>query len=35
MMEDKRKYKVDDNFFKTWSSDMAYILGFWFTDGWI
>lgn len=28
-----RKYKVNDNYFKKWSSDMAYILGFWFADG--
>lgn len=29
----ERKYKVNDNFFKKWSPNMAYILGFWFTDG--
>lgn len=29
----ERKYKVNDNYFKTWSSNMAYILGFWFADG--
>jgi hypothetical protein len=28
-----RKYKVNDNFFKKWSSNMAYVLGFWFADG--
>lgn len=28
-----RKYYVNDNFFKVWSGDMAYILGFWFADG--
>lgn len=28
-----RKYHVNENFFKTWSHDMAYILGFWFADG--
>jgi hypothetical protein len=28
-----RKYSVNENFFKKWSSDMAYILGFWFADG--
>jgi len=32
-MKDKRTYKVDDDYFKRWSHDMAYILGFWFTDG--
>ena len=30
---DTRKYKVNDNYFKKWSSNMAYILGFWFADG--
>lgn len=30
-----RKYSVNDDFFKTWSHDMAYILGFWWADGWI
>ena len=29
----QRKYDVNHNFFKEWSSDMAYILGFWFADG--
>ena len=28
-----RKYMVNDNFFKKWSHNMAYILGFWFADG--
>lgn len=28
-----RKYNVNDSFFKTWSHDMAYILGFWWADG--
>ena len=32
---DRRLYYVNDDFFKTWSSDMAYILGFWFADGYI
>lgn len=27
------KKKVDTDFFKTWSSDMAYVLGFFFADG--
>jgi hypothetical protein len=26
-------YKVDEDFFKTWSADMAYVLGFVLTDG--
>lgn len=30
-----RKYKVNDNYFKKWSEDMSYILGFWFTDGYM
>jgi len=32
---DKRRYGVNDNYFKTWSRDMAYILGLWWADGWI
>jgi len=24
---------VDENFFKTWNEDMAYVLGYWFADG--
>ena len=28
-----RKYKVDDQFFRRWSHNMAYILGFWWADG--
>ena len=31
----RRKYIVNDNYFKKWSHDMAYILGFWWADGWI
>jgi intein/homing endonuclease len=27
------KYKVNENFFSTWTTDMAYILGFWYADG--
>jgi hypothetical protein len=27
------KYIVNHNFFKQWSREMAYILGFWFADG--
>jgi len=30
-----RKYTVNDDFFKVWTSDMAYILGFWWADGFI
>lgn len=30
-----RKYHVNEDFFKTWSHDMAYILGFWFADGYL
>ncbi len=33
--ENCRKYKVNEDFFKTWSHDMAYVLGLWFTDGYI
>lgn len=29
-----RKYNVNQDYFKTWTRDMAYILGFWFADGW-
>lgn len=29
----QRKYYVNEDFFKVWSHDMAYILGFWFADG--
>lgn len=28
-----RKYRINDNYFKKWSPNMAYILGFWFADG--
>jgi hypothetical protein len=35
MVSSQRKYIVDHNFFKKWSYDMAYVLGFWFADGWI
>lgn len=27
------KYKINENFFKTWSRNSAYILGFFFADG--
>ena len=29
----KRKYNINEDFFNTWSYEMAYILGFIFTDG--
>lgn len=32
---DNRKYEVNQDYFKKWSHDMAYILGFWFADGYI
>ena len=32
---DKRKYKVNDNYFKKWSHNMAYVFGLWFADGYI
>lgn len=28
-----KKYTVNEDFFKVWSRDMAYILGFWWADG--
>lgn len=28
-----RKYHINQDYFKTWSRNMAYILGFWFADG--
>jgi len=28
-----RKYSINKDFFKVWSHDMAYILGFWWADG--
>jgi hypothetical protein len=30
---DKRKYKPNDNYFKTWSKEMAYFLGLLVADG--
>jgi len=32
-MKFQKKYDVNENFFETWSSDMAYVLGFWWADG--
>lgn len=28
-----RYYNINEDYFKTWSRNMAYILGFWFADG--
>ena len=28
-----RKWHIDENYFKTWTRNMAYILGLWFADG--
>ena len=30
---ENRRHNVNHDFFKIWSSDMAYIFGFWFADG--
>lgn len=31
--QNSRKYKINQDYFKEWSSNMAYILGLWFADG--
>ena len=31
--ENARKYNINQDYFKTWSHNMAYILGFWYADG--
>lgn len=31
--QNARKYHINQDYFKTWSSNMAYILGLWFADG--
>ena len=31
--QNARKWHINENYFKTWSSNMAYILGLWFADG--
>lgn len=31
--QNARKYHINQDYFKTWSRNMAYILGFWFADG--
>lgn len=30
-----RKYKLNEYFFQKWSANMAYVLGFWFADGYM
>ena len=30
-----RKYNINERFFDKWSPEMAYILGFWFADGYM
>jgi hypothetical protein len=30
-----RKYTLNEEFFNNWSSGMAYVLGFWFADGYM
>ena len=30
-----RKYNLNENFFDSWTSEMAYVLGFWFADGYM
>lgn len=30
-----RKYTLNEDFFSSWSPDMAYVLGFWFADGYM
>jgi len=30
-----RRYNVNQDFFKIWTKDMAYVLGFWWADGFI
>lgn len=31
--QNSRKYNINQDYFKTWSSNMAYILGLWYADG--
>ena len=31
----KRKYSLNEKFFDKWSPEMAYVLGFWFADGYM
>lgn len=30
-----RKYNINENFFSQWNPTMAYVLGFWFADGYM
>lgn len=34
-MKFERKYFANDSFFNVWSNNMAYVLGFWWADGYI
>src|SRR5271154_3325218 len=34
-MHNRRRYKLNESFFDTWSPEMAYVLGFWFADGYM
>lgn len=31
--QNSRKYHINQDYFKTWSSNMAYVLGLWYADG--
>lgn len=31
--QNARKWNINQDYFKTWSHNMAYVLGFWFADG--
>ena len=31
----RRRYYVNDNYFKVFTPNMSYILGFWYTDGYM
>lgn len=33
--QNSRKYNINQDFFKTWSNEMAYVLGLWYADGYI
>lgn len=33
--QNARKWHINQDYFKTWSHNMAYMLGFWFADGYI
>lgn len=30
-----RRYQLNESFFDSWSAEMAYVLGFWFADGYM